>query len=137
MKQHIPQIALVGFMVLALTGIWAFQYVPAGEFTGYFKAQLMGQSASVEENPFNRLAQQFEEREKELEQKEVELNRKEEFLLQEIQDKQERRNQIVIAAVIVIGLIVFLNFFMDWRREKREEGLLRSILSRMKSNAKE
>ena len=131
MRKHIPQLVLISFMALSISGIWAFRYVAPMEFAGYFKAQLVGQGAEVEENPFNKLAQQLEQKEEELEEREVELNRREEFLVQEIQEEQQRRNTIILGIVIVTVFIVLLNFFFDWKREKREEGMLRKILRKI------
>lgn len=133
MKKHISQFVLVAFLGLSIAGIWAFQYVPAGEFAGYFKAQLVGQGAEIEVNPFNKLAQQLEQKEEELAEREVELNRREEFLVQEIQTEQQRRNTIILGIVVVTVIIVLLNFFLDWRREKREESVLRKILRKTDS----
>ena len=135
MKKHVSHILTLVLVTGVLSAVWSFQYVSPAEWGTYFKAQLnVGQTASVEENPMNKIAQELKNREEELDEREAELTKKEEFLIREIAEEQERRNMYIVGALIVVVVTVLMNFILDWKREEREEGMLRKILRRTNSN---
>lgn len=85
----------------------------------YFLAQAdmaagVGASASVPQNPFNSLVQQFQEREQMLSEKEKELQQKDAALQEQANGKHNNQNWFLV----VLLILVLLNFYLDYRRRK-------------------
>jgi len=81
-------------------------------------ANVIGVSLSVPENPYNTLAEQLSQKERELGKKEQMINEREVALSGGI---TVPNNIIVYGAVIsfILFVLVVLNFYLDWIRTKR------------------
>lgn len=137
MKKHISHILTLALIVFSITAIWSFQYVSPLEWGKYFRAQFnIGQTARVEENPMNKLAQELRNKEEELDEREAELSRKEEYLVQEIKEEQEKRNKIVVYMFTTIAVLMLINFLWDWKRSEKEQKDVKTIWQKLNNTFK-
>lgn len=89
--------------IIALSFFILFSAVQVQAGTGEIKS-------SVPENPYNRLANQLEQKDKELNQREKSLDM--------LQAKLEQSYLKVFAAVGVLFFLILLNYVLDYRRRK-------------------
>ncbi|MAF79583.1 hypothetical protein CL629_00690 [bacterium] len=85
------------------------------------KNSLLGQvgvMVGVEPNPYNSIAQQLDEKEKELVQKEEELKIREETLNTEAVNINEQLLYLIIGVAGVLFVLLGTNFYLDWRRKQ-------------------
>ena len=111
-------VLLVVFIVAASLGMRVVFRVNPVAIGQYLVAQVgstLGITVSIPPNPFNMLAQQLAEKEKELGQKEATLEA-------QTNEKQKSQNKILIS-IGALGSILFaliaLNFYFDWRRRRK------------------
>jgi hypothetical protein len=70
-------------------------------------------SMSVEENPYNKVAAQLQQKEKRISEREDLLNRYEKEL--------QRGNMALALFVLLLFLLIMLNFYLDYHRKKLDE----------------
>lgn len=89
-------------------------------------AAISTMNAAVPSNPYNSLAMQFDQKEKELSTREQELMQKEEILSAKIEEANAVNRRMVVfvlgGVTILLLLLILLNFYFD---VKREEGRTR------------
>ncbi len=126
-------------ILTALVAIFSFSYYNGFflERTSFFggplgqAANAVGVSIGVEENEYNRIAQQLKERAEELDEKEKSLQEIEEEILEELREERREERQaflfMSLGGVVMFGLIS-ANFYYDiaWRRTKKEKRSNRS-----------
>jgi tetrahydromethanopterin S-methyltransferase subunit G len=78
---------------------------------------VVGMYAGVEPNQYNLLAQQLDERSRELDAREAELAQQEVLIKETV---GQERTSIVYATAIgfLLLLLVLLNFYLDWKRNR-------------------
>ena len=110
------------FITLAfLAGVfWLFSFmiVPADGVAGGL-ANAVGVSIGVEENVYNRVAKQLEERAKELDERETSLVDLEKEIVTEIREERKKENIHLLYIAVFLGIIsilLFINFYFDWKR---------------------
>jgi hypothetical protein len=81
----------------------------------------VGDSATVPENPINRLALQLDEKQRQLDQKEQDLNGREADLAAQKDFWNNGLLWAIFIAIGILGFLVILNFYFDRRREKELE----------------
>lgn len=89
------------------------------QMTNWQLGNVVGVGGKVEENKYNKLAQELEEYKQELDLREEAL-RNEEIL---ITDTRETNTDVAVVFMATIGglllILILLNFYMDWKRGKR------------------
>jgi len=110
---------ILGVAAAAILLSYSFSFAPPSVIARSASAMLgsasIGMSAAVDENPFNTLAQQLIEKERELQGRENALDQREVIL-------RAREAPLALYSFIiglVVSLLVLFNFFLDWRREKK------------------
>ena len=85
------------------------------------KNSLLGQvgvMVGVEPNPYNSIAQQLEEKEKELTQYEEELKNREETINTETVSINQQTLYLIIGVAGILFVLLGTNFYLDWKRRK-------------------
>jgi preprotein translocase subunit SecF len=80
----------------------------------------MGVSTGVNDNPYNTTAQQLAEKEKRIKEQEMRLQQIE----QKVISNSQVSRQLMLTAVggvIVLFVLIFINYYLDYQRQKREE----------------
>ncbi len=70
-------------------------------------------SMSVEENPYNKVAAQLQQKEKDISERESLLNKYEKEL--------QRSNMTLALFVLILFLLIMLNYYLDYHRKKLDE----------------
>lgn len=70
-------------------------------------------SMSVEENPYNKVAAQLQQKEKNISEREKLLNKYEKEL--------QRSNMVLALFVLALFLLIMLNFYLDYHRKRLDE----------------
>jgi hypothetical protein len=112
-----------GVAVAALLLSYSFSFAPptvvAKNASLMLGSATVGMSAAVDENPFNTLAQQLVNKERELQARESALDQRE-FVL----DAREAPWAVYSFIFgLIISLLVLINFYFDWRRNRKREGI--------------
>lgn len=110
---------VLGVAVAALLLSYSFSFAPPAVVVRNVSTMVgnatVGMNAAVDENPFNTLAQQLVEKERDLQGRESALDRREEILL--VREAPFAIYSFILG--LVVCLLVLANFFFDWRREKK------------------
>ena len=80
----------------------------------------IGVSVGVEENSFNKLAQELDAYEHVIKEREVDLNEREIILIEKEEEIEKSNNLIFISlgVGILILILLLVNFYLDWKRGK-------------------
>ncbi len=118
MWRHID-VNVLGVAAAALLLSYSFSFAPPTVVVKSASSMLgsasVGMNAAVDENPFNTLAQQLVNKERELQVRESVLDQRE-FVL----DAREAPMALYSLLLgLAVCLLVLFNFYFDWRREKR------------------
>ena len=118
-NHHSNLILASGALVIAFT--IAFTAGVLGDFSSFFQNTAgVGASVAVQPNPYNTLAQQVTEKERELDQREKEIIVRE----REVETTRfvETRDQTSLIYTTLVGLLllalILLNFVLDARRNR-------------------
>ncbi|MFP4022802.1 MAG: hypothetical protein ACLFNR_00130 [Candidatus Paceibacterota bacterium] len=117
-------LAFITGLLYSLSGV-AISY---GGISGFF-ANAVGVSVGVEENAYNKIARQLEERAEELDSREESLAEMEEEIISQIkEEKRKERVALLYTFLIsaVLAILLFTNFYLDWKRGKRIKKIKRS-----------
>lgn len=116
--QHVDANVL-GVAAAALLLSYSFSFAPPTVVVKNAGAMLgtasVGVGAAVDENPFNTLAQQLVNKERELQARESVLDQREYVL-------DAREAPLALYSLLLglaVCLLVLFNFYFDWRRERR------------------
>ncbi len=108
-------------ITICLAFLFIFSYYYFGvepiEITSYLSAEVgaaTGTQVSVPENPYNRLAQQLEEKEENLEEKEEALA----LMVQEQGQQSESILNLIFVFIIGLFIMVAANFYLDFKARK-------------------
>ena len=107
----------MAIIFLSFFNILGVNPLDIGKFFGAEFSQAVGMSVSIPENPFNKLAVQLKEKEKNLNEREIALDNRE----KNISPVDQTQNRIIYG--IGIGMIFLLvlittNFFLDFHRRR-------------------
>ncbi len=91
-------------------------------------ANAVGVSVGVEENQYNVVAKQLEERALELENQEASLRDLEREIVEQISENKRYERRAFLYATVVGSVVIFLlllNFYFDmkWRKKKKDKSL--------------
>ena len=110
---------VLGVAAAALLLSYSFSFAPPTVVVKSASLMLgsasVGMNAAVDENPFNSLAQQLVNKERELQARESALDQREYVL-------DAREAPMALYSLILgltVCLLVLFNFYFDWRRERR------------------
>ncbi len=110
---------VLGVAAAALLLSYSFSFAPPTVIVKNASSMLgsasVGTNAAVDENPFNTLAQQLVNKERELQERESVLDQRE-FVL-DARDAPLALYSLVMG--FVVCLLVLANFYFDWRRSRR------------------
>ena len=95
--------------------------VDVGRFVGSKIGSAVGMSISVSENPFNKLALQLKEREEGLDEREEALAVREIELNKQAQADNNPAIIFLLAGVAVLFFLIILNYYLDYRRRKKDK----------------
>lgn len=70
-------------------------------------------SMSVNENPYNKVAAQLQQKEKALSEREL--------LVKKYETELQRGNMATTLAILVLALLVMLNFYLDYHRKRLDQ----------------
>lgn len=104
---------LAGMSLLALGILLSFHDVRSGIVKQLGSA--VGMYAAVEENEYNTLAQQIQEKEQELTEREQEIVEREQVIEKRIEESESKAVTYVTAIGLLLLVLVLLNFYYDWR----------------------
>lgn len=114
------------FLFLILGFSWIHYQANPIDIFAYFGAQAgktVGMSAGVPENPFNKLAQQLEEKESELKQKEQLLEERElELKEKKFSEEGETILIMILSVTVTLLFLVLINFYLDFKNRKYPQG---------------
>ena len=117
-KNHVDM-NVFGVAAAALLLSYSFSFAPptvvAKSASAMLGSATVGMSAAVDENPFNTLAQQLVEKERELQGRESVLDQREALLL--VREAPFAIYSFVLG--LIVSLLVLVNFYFDWRRERK------------------
>ncbi len=110
---------VLGVTAAALLLSYSFSFAPPTVVVKSAASMLgsasVGMSATVDENPFNTLAQQLVNKERELQARESTLDQREYVL-----DAREAPMALYSLLLgLAVCLLVLFNFYFDWRRDRR------------------
>lgn len=112
---------VLGVAAAALLLSYSFSFAPPTVVVKNAAVMLgsasVGMSAAVDENPFNTLAQQLVNKERELQARESALDQREYVL-------DEREAPLALYSLLlglVVCLLVLTNFYFDWRRGRPQK----------------
>jgi hypothetical protein len=112
------------FLLIIIVGFFSLiglNPINITEFLGAKFGQAVGMSVSIPENPFNRIALQLKEKENNLNEREAALSAKEKQISQtEIGGGQNNLMRVLIVGIIILFILVIVNYYLDYRRRKRE-----------------
>lgn len=119
-------IAVFLFLLTGLSAGYYWNYLPVEQFNR-LTASAVGVSVGVEETEYSRVAEQLRQRAVELENKQkslVELQSEVEAELA-AERRSERRMFLYFSALTMfLGVVVAVNFYLDWRRTRRLRNLV-------------
>ncbi|MEX0931673.1 MAG: hypothetical protein WDZ88_02900 [Candidatus Paceibacterota bacterium] len=105
-----------------------FSFVSVGiriDQSGLLPYQLMsnvvGVSANIPPNELSRLAQQFDEKERELKARELEIAERERALNATMRDSSKSNliaNSAFAGALILLFILIAINYYQDWKRKR-------------------
>lgn len=117
------------YFLLGITALFLYyaQLNPLriGQFVGAKMGQAVGMTTSVPENPFNKLAAQLEEKQDSLDAREAALDAREADLATG-SSTQQKLLLFVAIGIVVLFVLILLNFYYDWHRQKRQRDKGRS-----------
>ena len=119
-KLLIGMFILVGVMVVYNLQSWSLNPLAVGGYAVRSFANMVGISAIVPSNPFNKLAKQLQEKEMALALRESNLEANKIFILEEPIKKQNMKINILLGIGAILFFMILVNFFLDLRRNSSE-----------------
>ena len=122
-KKIIKLIYTLKIFLLSIIIVW-FLFVlglnPVGitKFVGSKIGSAIGISVGVQENSYNKLALQLQEKEEELAEKEENLDRIESEIVAKNNLFQNRLLLIVVFGITILFVLILLNYYFDHKRRK-------------------
>lgn len=110
---------ILGVAAAALLLSYSFSFAPptviVKSSTSMLGSASVGASATVDENPFNTLAQQLVNKERELQERENVIGQRE--VLLDARDAPIAFYSLALS--LMLCFMVVANFYFDWRRERK------------------
>ena len=113
---HTLRVIFLVLIIIAFFTVIGINPVDVSKFVGSKIGRAVGMSISVPENPFNKLALQLKEKESQLAVREKELAAREQELNKT--GNQDTLIWLLITGIGVLFVLIFLNYFLDYRRKK-------------------
>lgn len=107
----------LGMLLLAYSTAAAPPSILTGPASDMFASSIVSMSAGVEQNPDNVLAAKLAQKEAELEAREASLSQG--GAVREV--KESSLPVYTFGLSIILFILVLLNYYRDWRRDRREQ----------------
>ena len=124
-KQHVAYVILVAIIVgsFGISAITRDDRDLSSSYNWSQLGQVVGVAGRVAPNEVNIFAQELEERQKELDEREQELLAREQGLFVEDRGIAIDGTMLMATVGLLLLVLILLNFFLDWRRGRREKGV--------------
>lgn len=121
---------IIAIMIFGQTQISYAQFSRIASLAYQNLANVASMNATITPNPYNTLAQQFEQKDRELTLREQELIAREKMLDAKYQEEiaSSRRTMLftIGGVTLILILLILANFYFDIKREEERERLLKA-----------
>ena len=114
---HDLKVFFLAIIFLSFFNILGANPLDIGRYFGAQFSQAVGMSVSIPDNPFNKLAIQLKDKEKNLNERELALINREKSL----SNTDKFQNRIIYAVgigMIILLILIVVNFFLDYQRRR-------------------